>query len=563
MVKVKLIKDTVKQKKGNISNWSKKSAEHLVSQGFGEYVEEVEVGRDSRTKTTKESKKVKISTGREQKREFWISDGEKTYLDINAFVDFMIEKYHFQTIFYTKGEKVFAYINGVYQPNGRALIKTVIESELGYHPKLKNYHVNEILEKIKRKTSILQEQFETVPEFKICLENGILDLKTQTVEEHDPEYFFQSKIPVYYDSETKCPKIIKFLEETFYPEHLKLIQEWLGFNLCGRYFLKKAVIYFGERDTGKTTLLNLQIAFLGRRNIAGINLQKISQGHSFAISSLKNKYANIVDDLDSKDISDSGGFKMATGGGYLTGEYKFGDTFQFLTFAKHTFSCNKIPALKDVDEAYYSRWMPIPLDAQVGKPDPFLLDKLTTKEELSGLLNWVLEGLRRLLQNGKFSYSKNCFETKQIMERNSSPLSAFVQDALIQENDFRIDKPVMYEIFCSYCNILKLPVLSKNQFSRNLRKYATYITESQDSVRYWKNASIDLNKLKRLYKYIDTFDTLKNNIYNNFNVKENKGIFCIYMFSKKASNKSKKDSKKLDTFDTSAKKDFVHKEGYK
>jgi len=38
--------------------------------------------------------------------------------------------------------------------------------------------------------------------------------------------------------------------------------------------------------------------------------------------------------------------------------------------------------------------------------DKTLLSKLTTEQELSGLLNKTLEGLNRLKQNGDFTYSR-------------------------------------------------------------------------------------------------------------------------------------------------------------
>ena len=49
--------------------------------------------------------------------------------------------------------------------------------------------------------------------------------------------------------------------------------------------------------------------------------------------------------------------KLQQGGGLITAEHKFGDTFQFFNFAKPLFACNKIPSVEDVDdEAYYERW---------------------------------------------------------------------------------------------------------------------------------------------------------------------------------------------------------------
>ena len=54
---------------------------------------------------------------------------------------------------------------------------------------------------------------------------------------------------------------------------------------------------------------------MGQKNITGINLQSIASGEKFALSFLKDKYSNVYDDLSNKDLTDHGGFKIATGGG--------------------------------------------------------------------------------------------------------------------------------------------------------------------------------------------------------------------------------------------------------
>ena len=149
--------------------------------------------------------------------------------------------------------------------------------------------------------------------------------------------------------------------------------------------------------------MNLLIKFIGEKNKTGISLQSISKGNRFELSFLKDKHANIRDDLNSDDLISGGEFKASTGGSYITGEYKFGDTFEFLTFAKHLFATNKIPKMKDNDEVFYSRCIPIPFDNPIPEEeqDPFILEKITIKKEMSGLLNWSLEGLDRLFENNK------------------------------------------------------------------------------------------------------------------------------------------------------------------
>ncbi len=419
----------------------------------------------------------------------------------------IMKQFSFKTIFDSKNETIYVFEEGIYTPKGKEIIKQETEELL--QSKCTNHIVIEVMEKIKRRTIISNEQFDKVPEELICLENGILNVKTQELFNHSPNYPFKSKLPIYFNPHEKCLDTNTFFEEILYPEDIPVIQEWIGFCLYKKYFIKKAIILFGEKNTGKTVLLNLLMFFLGYKNTSGINLQRISSGDKFAIASLKNKMANVFDDLSAKDLTDSGGFKIATGGGYMTGEHKFGDPFQFINYAKHIFATNNIPDVKDInDDAYYERWIPIQLDNQVeeSKKDNFLIEKLTTKEELSGLLNWSLEGLKRLLEKGNFSFNKKSKEIKQIMQRQNNPLVAFANDCLIQDDGNKISKEDMYINYCVYCTTKKLPKLSKNQLGRNLLKFVPYMNEVREKVRYWNNVRVENKDI------LDTFFKFKGKV---------------------------------------------------
>src|SRR5208283_2759033 len=97
-------------------------------------------------------------------------------------------------------------------------------------------------------------------------------------------------------------------------------------------------------------------------------------------------------------------FKMLTGGDSIGTEKKFKDEYSFVNYAKLIFSANKPPKVTDEDSyAFWRRWILIEFPNQFGddKKDPEILNKLTAEAELSGLLNWALEGLARLRQQKK------------------------------------------------------------------------------------------------------------------------------------------------------------------
>ncbi len=428
---------------------------------------------------------------------------EAEKVSIDKVADYLIEKYTFKTIYGSKSEKIFIYDGGLYLSNGREIIKTKVEELLGLKARINI--VNEVFEKIKRKTAISQEEFYFIDEGLVCLENGIYNLKEKKFLKHDPKYYFKSKLPIHYNSKADCPKIKKFFEEILYDDDVLLMQEWIGFNLYNLYFEKKAIILFGDTNTGKTITIDLLSKFIGEKNTTSLSLQQISYGKSFDLLDLKDKYSNVYDDLGDKDINDTGGFKIATGGSSITGEEKFGDRIKFRTFSKLTFATNKIPATKDVDDdAYYLRWMPIRLDNQISikDQDKFLIQKLTTKEEISGLFNWAIKGFNRLIKNNGFSFEKNVNEIKNIMQRSSHHLTAFAQDCLEEKIGNKITKEEMFSVYLKWCKKQKVTNFSKDKLGKNLSRFVSGLDSVGGKKRLWVNS-----EFTSLIRNDDTFDT--------------------------------------------------------
>jgi len=67
--------------------------------------------------------------------------------------------------------------------------------------------------------------------------------------------------------------------------------------------------------------------------------------------------------------------------------------------------------------------------------DEDILNKLTTDEELSGILNIALEKLDGLVERGDFSYDKTVEETTRIYKMNSEPIYVFVDEVGIYSDD--------------------------------------------------------------------------------------------------------------------------------
>lgn len=456
--------------------------------------------------------------------------------------------FNFKTVWHKSGETVYAWNGKIYLPNGKEIIKTEVERLT--HIYCKASDATEVFEKIKRKTATDKSEF-NVDERYINLNNGIYDLEEKKLIPHNPKFLFKHFIPVNFNKESDCPNFKKFLEEALYPDDIPVMQEFYGFCLYRNYFIKKGLICHGQPDTGKTLNQKVLIKFIGEENKAGLSLQKISSNNNFAKIALKDKHLNAFDDLSSEDLSDGGGFKLATGGGYISAEEKFGDTCEFMSYAKQFFCCNKIPPVKDNnDPAYFNRWIVIQFDNVPEKIDTKLYEKLTTEEELSGILNWALDGLYRLLKNNQFSYNKNAEQIKIMMERSGNPLASFVQDVLIKKEDGEISKEDMYQVYCDYLKDKDVVRLSKEQLGRRLPQTINYIQSKRDAKeRFWSGVAIRSEFMKKLEEIknsshnqadINQFDK-KDTIFNN----QYKDIVYPIRFSEKSLKCHKEDINKI------------------
>jgi hypothetical protein len=104
------------------------------------------------------------------------------------------------------------------------------------------------------------------------------------------------------------------------------------------------------------------------------------------------------------------------------------------------------------------------------KADPYLIDKLTTEEEMSGLLKVILKRLPRVLKRGIFTASSSIDENYSKYILSSNPVRAFGEAALEQDTDSSPTKEEVYRSYKMFCNDKKLAAESEQSFSRKLKK---------------------------------------------------------------------------------------------
>ncbi|MGD0954098.1 MAG: phage/plasmid primase, P4 family [Methanotrichaceae archaeon] len=395
------------------------------------------------------------------------SDGDKAFDQMCALVPKWIDEYHFKTM--ADDETIYRHLDGVYVNDGANFIKQLVELELG--DKCNNHLKNEAVGKVQRQTYVKRDDFNRTGV--LNLKNGLLNLETGEFRDHTPDLLSTIQLPVEYDPNAVCPAIDKFRGEVLDPNDKDLVEEILGWLLWPAYSVHKAVMMVGSGRNGKGTLLRLMVAMLGKANVSDVSLQQLCDNR-FMPARLYGKTANLGGDLPAIDISDTAAFKGLTGGDRMTVENKFGQPFEFDNRAKLVFSTNRIPKTPDDSYAFYSRWILIVFshvfDVQKGTGDEGLDKKLQMPEELSGMLNAALRGLKRLQSNDwKFSYSKTVEDVELLYKRLSEPVLAFLLDECMAEFDESVEKTVFYNAFKRYSDKHGLKPMSQSKFWRALK----------------------------------------------------------------------------------------------
>lgn len=299
-------------------------------------------------------------------------------------------------------DTLYVYEDGYYKRANVAIEQKMI----WLYPRISAARRTEVLKYLKVQTYIDPDSVH-IDEYIINLANTRYDLRTNKPIPYSPDALEFCRVPVKYKPDAYSADLDKCLNKVFCgdTQAIELFEEMCGYMLMRNCRFRKGFILYGGGSNGKSTILNLLKKFIGADNCSTVELEQL--GDRFKTAELENKLVNIGDDINRKDILDTGILKKLFTGESVTVERKGQNPFTLRSYAKLIFSCNEIPRIADKSQGMYSRLTFIPFNATFSSADedfdPFIEDKITTDEALSYLLNRALIGLTRLLKNNGFT----------------------------------------------------------------------------------------------------------------------------------------------------------------
>ena len=361
--------------------------------------------------------------------------------------------------------ELYIYQEGVYV-NGN----TFIEREMITHiARLTNSQRTEVLKYLK----LIAPTIVASSEYYIAFNNGIYDLAEDLLFNFSEAFIITNKIPWDYNPEAYSEIADKTLNKLACqdPSVRAVLEECIGYCFFRRNELRKSFMLLGEKKNGKSTFLEMLKNVIGRDNCSALDLKEI--GDRFRTAQIFGKLVNIGDDIDSQYIENVGTFKKVVSGNGITIENKGQDPIEIEPYCKFIFSANDIPRMKDRSGAVLDRLIFIPFNAVFSKDDPdfdpYIIDKLRTKEVAEYLIKIGIAGLKRVLERREFTIpDQSKIELQEFNERNN-PILLFIQELTEDDVVGKVANDV-YLQYSEWCINNGFQAISNLEFSKVIRK---------------------------------------------------------------------------------------------
>ena len=177
---------------------------------------------------------------------------------ITSLTEQVMTEYAFKTM--RDNDEIYYYDigRGFYLRFGDSIIREYVEI---LNPKVKTHTVNEIIQKIKRRTYIDRNESDNHTDI-INVQNGLLNIWTGELSEHSPDFLSIVQLPIVYNPNSKCQSIIRFLGQVLHPQDVFTAMEIIGYLLYRAAIYEKAVMLYGNGDNGKGVFIKLIEALL-------------------------------------------------------------------------------------------------------------------------------------------------------------------------------------------------------------------------------------------------------------------------------------------------------------
>lgn len=320
----------------------------------------------------------------------------------------------------------------------------------------------------------------------IACQNGLLHLVSGDIHPHTPLFWSNTSLPYAYNPKAPEPvNWIAFLGSIWGEdiEAISTLQDIFGYLLGSDTDQQKIPLIVGPKRSGKGTIGRVLTGMIGHDAIVSPTLGSLQ--NQFGIAPLIGKSVALISDArlggraDQQAIAER--LLSISGEDLQTVDRKHVDSWSGRLSTRFFIMTNELPRIMDSSGALASRFLLLTMtESFLGKEDHNLTNDLL--QELPGILNWSIEGWRRLRKRKYFLQPASSTEAMQELEDLGSPISAFLRDRCAIDAALSTDVDEMYENWIGWSKAQGRDHSgTKQTFGRDLRAALPWLTTRQPS----------------------------------------------------------------------------------
>lgn len=337
-----------------------------------------------------------------------------------------------------------------------------------------------------------------VNDYILNVQNGTLDLSGDKpiFMEHSPDMLLSKICNVNYEPGAKREVWEKFINEIMQNDKSKIeyLQKIAGLSLTGNTSEETAFILYGSTTrNGKSTFCETLIYLLGdyaltmRPETLATKQNTDSRQANGDVARLCGcRFVN-ASEPPKRMLFDTALLKSLLGRDSITARFLHQREFEFIPKFKLVINTNYLPVITDDTIFSSGRLNVVSFDRhfEPHEQDKHLKDKLRRKEELSGILNWCLEGLRLYRKDG-LKAPEAVQKATNAYRADSDKIGNFINECL-KKTDTNSKAKEIYDCYVKWCSDNGYGIENKGNFFAEMKNKGLFATSGTVTGKTVKN----------------------------------------------------------------------------
>lgn len=302
----------------------------------------------------------------------------------------------------------------------------------------------------------------------INLHNGTLTIDSEgktVLREHRREDYLSYCLGYSYAPEADCPKFKAYLAQVLPDgDTQRTLAQYLAYCFTQGKNPEKMLVLLGTGSNGKSVLLGVVEALVGAENVSNVSLSDLTNDDEKR-SLIDGKLLNIS--FESGRDLDTAVLKTLVSQEPITVRRLYIGTSVSRQYAKLITSYNELPRAEH-SHGFFRRIIIVPFKVTIGESeqDPDLVNKL--RQELPGILNWVLQAMPQFLSSSSIQISEECHHELNRYRASSDSVQMFLSMNVKADPNSSTKGSDLFDAYKNFCQEWGCYQLGKQKFFQRL-----------------------------------------------------------------------------------------------